>query len=357
MNGANTTERTQSAAVSSCKNPDCIRCRRYRYVQERARSKLSWILRDLRTRDESSFSKLNRRIPNAIIPPETMSSIDNSRSGGGNNNQALCFQNPTVLMVQDLPSKEIVTDWHQNVVVYLKKRQARAIVFEALDKIENNSRIKRDGEDDSNWTVNDTSPQGHWKVFHILNQGVWNPMLLSENENGKETYLDLLDLIHNIPGLLNNCLFGNVFVSKIYPGTDIEPHCGPTNIRHRLQFLLKLPGKSSPVTHSSVVEPKNNDVLDGETEPALSLSVGRIEKITWNADNDAFVFDDSFIHSVTYRNDDSAKEKLETENFSHEDDFARVVLIVDLWHPNLQESEKMILQHSYPPFTIDTCKQ
>ena len=356
----------QHNTVSCCKNPDCIRCRRYRYVQERARRKLSWILRDLKARDPSAFSKLNQRIPNAVLRPETISSIGNGGSGNGNNSQPSSLQNPTVLMVPDLPSREIVTDWHKKVCVYLKERHTRVTVFEALHNFgnsESNCDVDCVSSDDSNWTVNDSSPNGDWKVFHILNQGVWNPILLSGNEKEKESYQKLLELVRNIPGLLENCLFGNVFVSKIYPGTNIEPHCGPTNIRHRLQFLLKLPNNLSSSTlssYSSAAEPKNTDRFDRHKPPILSLSVGLKESLFWDVNIDAFVFDDSFIHSVTYRDEEARmtdlaaaniKEKLESKNLHNENDLARTVLIVDLWHPNLQEMERMLLRHSYHPFT------
>mmetsp|Transcript_27135 Transcript_27135/g.59718 ORF Transcript_27135/g.59718 Transcript_27135/m.59718 type:complete len:410 (+) Transcript_27135:224-1453(+) len=359
----------QPAAVSCCRNPDCIRCRRYVYVQERARQKLSWILRDLKARDPSAFSKLNQRIPNAILRPEAISYIDNGGSGNGNNNQPSSFQNPTVLMVPDLPSREIVTDWHQNVCVYLKERQTRVKIFEALQNFgynKSNSDVDYVSSDDSNWTVNDSSPNGDWKVFHILNQGVWNPILLSGNDEEKESYQKLLELVRNIPGLLKNCLFGNVFISKIYPGTNIEPHCGPTNIRHRLQFLLKLPDDLSSSTlssYSSAAERKNTDRFGCHKPPILSLSVGLKEDLFWDVNNDIFVFDDSFVHSVTYRDEEARminpgaaniKKKSKSENLHNENDLARTVLIVDLWHPNLQEMEIMLLQHSYPPFTSFT---
>ena len=74
------------------------------------------------------------------------------------------------------------------------------------------------------WTVND----GDWKVLHLMNQGVWkNTATFSQNvrELIKPTHAD-------------SCLFGNVFFSILQPGSIIEPHCGPTNVRHRLQLCL-----------------------------------------------------------------------------------------------------------------------
>jgi hypothetical protein len=352
------TAKLKLSTDSSCKNPNCIRCRRYRYVQERARSKLSWILLDLKARDPSTFSTLNRRIPDAILRSGS-NSMDNDKNdirqyiNLDNKKQPSSLQDPTVLMVLDLPSREIVTGWHQNACDYLKQHQTRTIISEALyslgdskicstidDSIYHRSSSLIVSSDDSKWTVNDSSPQGDWKVFQLLNQGVWNPVLLcGECDNGcsREPCRKLFELVRNIPGLLNNSLFGNVFISKIYPGTNIEPHCGPTNIRHRLQFLLKLPD--------------NSGSCDTDKIPALSLSVGREENILWDMHNDTFVFDDSFVHSVTYRDKDPRRDEPTTTAVESFEDEVRIVLIVDLWHPGLQDNEMKLLEDLYPPYT------
>jgi len=340
------------STVSCCKNPDCVRCRRYRYVQERARRKLSWILRDLEARDPSTFSSLDRRIPVAILRSRAgnRNYHDESHSRHrGVTHQPLVLQNPTVLMVLDLPSKESVTDWHRDACSYLKERETRSIVSEALASL-GNGKIGDaiDGAetsshrspsvvppDDSEWTRNDSS--GDWRVFQILNQGVWNPVLLQE-DCGR----NLTELVRGIPGLLEDSLFGNAFVSKIYPGTIIEPHCGPTNIRHRLQFLLKLPDDCEHVG-------KDN----ANQTPRLSLSVGRQENIEWDKNKDTFVFDDSFVHSVSYREkaDGLVTASIENSDLRNKDSLARMVLIVDLWHPELQDAEISLIKDLYPPYS------
>lgn len=362
------TRKQESSTVSCCKNPDCVRCQRYRYVQESAKRKLSWILRDLESRDPTTFSALNKRVPNAILRSgnhgKEYGKSTSYYRGNGNSMQATFLQDPTILMVLDLPSKEIVTGWHQDACKYLKQRQTRAIVSEALyflgdgkicDEIDDPKQSHHTSSsspivssDDSKWTVNDSSPQGDWRVFQILNQGVWNPILLRDGcSNKEEPCRKLLELIQNIPGLLNNCLFGNAFISKIYPGTSIEPHCGPTNIRHRLQFLLKLPH-----VHPSAGE------RDADQKPKLSLSVGHENSIFWNMENDTFVFDDSFVHSVTYPDEEPGTDGRITGiensgkgNLPKKDSLARMVLIVDLWHPGLQDVEMKLLRDLYPPYT------
>eukprot|EP00551_Chaetoceros_affinis_P001915 CAMPEP_0203643886 /NCGR_PEP_ID=MMETSP0088-20131115/9328_1 /ASSEMBLY_ACC=CAM_ASM_001087 /TAXON_ID=426623 /ORGANISM="Chaetoceros affinis, Strain CCMP159" /LENGTH=59 /DNA_ID=CAMNT_0050500209 /DNA_START=47 /DNA_END=226 /DNA_ORIENTATION=+ len=54
-------------------------------------------------------------------------------------------------------------------------------------------------------------------------------------------------------------------------------------------------------------------------------------------EGEAFVFDDSLIHSAEYPN---------VANGSTE---VRVVLVVDLWHPSLSDDERGLLASLYPP--------
>ncbi|OEU16204.1 hypothetical protein FRACYDRAFT_238793 [Fragilariopsis cylindrus CCMP1102] len=294
------------AQISSCNNPLCIRCVRYGYLQKNAKSKLSWILWDFKTRFPSKFSSLNQRIPNSIQQQHGSSDNGSNNSKNSNSNSPLLLQNPTVLMVSDLPSKEIVTDWHQNTYEYLSQRSTRRIVFDVLRSLCLYGDY--DGWGDNDWTEND-SPQGQvWKVFHILNQGSWNPILLDEDEDDDDENKNdnnnsiscqkkklLLDLVRNIPGLLDNCIFGNVFISKIY-------HCGPTNI-------LTYNGHAD---ETQMMKGRTTDFVGGgvhENEPDL------------------------------------------------DPEQARIVLIIDLWHPSLQDMEKTLLQQLYPPFTSSDSKK
>lgn len=327
---------------------------RYGHVKKKAKSRLAWILWDFKTRKyRSNFSFLNRRIPNAIQEQHDETLLPkNSRS-----NKKTSLQDPTVLMVSNLLSREIVTDWHRCTCEYLTQQPTRVIIFEVLKHLGLDS--DGDGRFSRNWTTND-SPKGEWKVFHILNQGLWNPTLLSaanddnentnNNNNSNMSYRKkLLDLVRHIPGLLENCLFGNVYISRISPGTTIEPHFGPTNIRHRLQFLLKIPGSLESSSSSLLLSNRNNF---GSCNSTLFLSVGD-KKIPYGLHNNIFVFDDSFLHSVTYL--DELKRKTDFIDFS-EAEQARIVLIIDLWHPDLQDMERTLLQELYPPFSQDNNK-
>jgi aspartyl/asparaginyl beta-hydroxylase (cupin superfamily) len=90
------------------------------------------------------------------------------------------------------------------------------------------------------------------------------------------------------------------------PMTHITPHRGPTNLRLRCHFAIKVPAGDCAIR------------VEDETR---QWSEGR-----------CLVFDDFLVH--------------EAWNHTEAD---RVVLIIDLWHPDLSDTEVMLLQalHNY----------
>ena len=91
-------------------------------------------------------------------------------------------------------------------------------------------------------------------------------------------------------------------ISRLQAGVVISPHTGLHNSRWRAHIGLKLPGKH-----------------------AAQLRVGETI-FTWR-EGEAFVFDDSFEHEVTWN------PPVETIDLSAEE--ARLVLIVDFQHPDV----------------------
>ena len=85
------------------------------------------------------------------------------------------------------------------------------------------------------------------------------------------------------------------------PGTHVWAHTGPTNCRLR--------------SHLGLVVPEN-----------LKIRVGTEER-TWE-EGKVFVFDDSWEHEVW-----------------HNGNSYRLILIVDVWHPELTDEEKKTLSH------------
>ena len=94
----------------------------------------------------------------------------------------------------------------------------------------------------------------------------------------------------------HTAVHGSAYFSLLAPKTHIKRHCGPTNTRLRLHLGLVVP--------------------DG-----CRIRVGD-ETRTW-AEGECLLFDDSFEHEVW--NDNHTEERL--------------VLIVDVWHPDLATDE------------------
>lgn len=104
---------------------------------------------------------------------------------------------------------------------------------------------------------------------------------------------------------LNHCgdSVGGVFFSVLKGGTTIKPHFGPTNARLRLHLGLEVP-------EGCWLE------VDGERR-------------LWETGS-CLAFDDSFLHQACNENDSE-----------------RVVLIIDLWHPELRPEEIKLLKDGW----------
>ena len=92
---------------------------------------------------------------------------------------------------------------------------------------------------------------------------------------------------------------GLMYFSCLDPQTRVAPHRGPTNVRLRCHLGLEVPG-------------------------GCGLRVGGVTR-AWE-EGRCLVFDDSFSHEVW-----------------NESDRRRVVLVLDLWHPDLGEDEVALL--------------
>lgn len=95
------------------------------------------------------------------------------------------------------------------------------------------------------------------------------------------------------------CKRGQVKFSVMQPGTHVWPHCGPTNCRIRAHLGLKVPS-------------------------GTLLRVAENNK-TWE-EGKFLIFDDSFEHEVW-----------------HNGASLRLVLIIDIWHPDLTEQQRQSL--------------
>jgi aspartyl/asparaginyl beta-hydroxylase (cupin superfamily) len=131
----------------------------------------------------------------------------------------------------------------------------------------------------------------------LANAGSWTShRLLSEGERNEAGW-DLAPVttaaIARIPGVESA---GLVSCAAVTGGTHLAAHCGPNNARLRCHLGLKVP-------------------------PGCAIRVGR-ETRTW-LENKVIIFDDSFEHEIW-----------------HEGTAPRLVLIFDIWHPDLSDADR-----------------
>ncbi|MCL4142686.1 UNVERIFIED_CONTAM: hypothetical protein GTU68_066588 [Idotea baltica] len=151
------------------------------------------------------------------------------------------------------------------------------------------------------WKLNHI-PSGHWCIFPIIDQGI-------VNEENCVKCPNTSTLLGSLPALMKNCVFGNACFSLLFPDSHIEPHYGPTNLRLRCHFGMHIPD-------GSWLE------VDGT-------------QVRWK-EGEALVFDDSYEHSAYF-------------GPQREHDKARVVLLLDFWHPSISKREKSILLQLLKP--------
>lgn len=96
-------------------------------------------------------------------------------------------------------------------------------------------------------------------------------------------------------------------------GTTVWPHTGPTNCRLRLHLGLRVPDDYENLSIT---------VAGNLFSKYLIFKMNSDQQQHWQ-NGKAFVFDDSFEHSV-----------------EHKGSSYRLVLIFDFWHPEMTEHEK-----------------
>jgi len=358
-------------SIRPCPNPNCIRCQNYNRIHISARQRLSHLLR------HNYDKKLLERVVRGVHskPPTPKHSLlcihwnrilqiirriiiphkSNNELTKNNPVAPTPGQYPTVLLIPGLLVKPIVTDLHPNTISILYQNSSNINTSHEIIKCSTHTTPSSSqgnerettvvpiyqklfqeylqSQFNGKWLINDTMPAtaintnsittnttllstSCWEVFHLLNQGRW---IDANIKLCPQTYT----IVQSFPGIMDGCMFGNVFFSVIYPGTKIESHCGPCNIRHRMHFTLSTPSSSSKTLGGPIL--KVNDGEDEEGTKILDWTVG-----------EGFVFDDSLVHEVEYYADDEAGEEV------------RVVLIVDLWHPDLKEIERNALRDLFP---------
>lgn len=154
------------------------------------------------------------------------------------------------------------------------------------------------------WSTNRT-PKGLWRVLPLCNQGIIDDANVALCPVASK-------LITSIADFLGKNIYCYAMYSELHPGSVIEPHTGPCNYRLRCHIPLHVP-------------------------PGYWLKVGNTA-VTWET-NTVLVFDDSFVHTVWYKREDN------TDDYNKE----RVIFIIDIWHPEVTDIERLALNYIFKP--------
>jgi aspartate beta-hydroxylase len=136
----------------------------------------------------------------------------------------------------------------------------------------------------------------------IARTGAWDVFILYERGRRHDERCRLFPTVTAIIEAHRTVrsLAGLVYFSRLAPHSRVAPHRGPTNMRVR--------------AHLGIDVPEGCGIRVGDTSA------------TWQTGT-CIVFDDSFPHEVW-----------------NESDRERIVLVVDLWHPDLSDDEVQLLE-------------
>jgi hypothetical protein len=145
-------------------------------------------------------------------------------------------------------------------------------------------------------SINKSVRNGQWDVCYFMEEG-------DLHHEFTQLFPRTTEILLSLP-LCRSCL-GYSYISILSPGAEITPHAGATNTKLRIQLPLF------------------------NTEESIIIVDGRECKYE---EGKPLIFDDSYVHSV--------------RNFSSTD--SRVVLLIDIWHPDLSPEMISDLLHLYP---------
>eukprot|EP00057_Strongylocentrotus_purpuratus_P001748 XP_001201261.3 PREDICTED: aspartate beta-hydroxylase domain-containing protein 2-like [Strongylocentrotus purpuratus] len=278
-----------SESYVSCHLPDCVRCK------PRKDNQLLW--------NERLTKFLEKQTPeNQLLLQDLCESFRHDRQGAhidsnyDNRDKTFDLQNP---MVYSYP-KVTGIPWYE--IEALSSVAYRSDVQTLKDKF---GVIKEDFEnvysrylegDTTGWSLNNV-PSGSWNMFHLYNQG-------RRKEENCLRCVDTVEVLEGLETFMRGVTFGYACFSVLQPGSHITPHYGPCNIRLRCHLGIRIPDN-------------------------CSLTVAGESK-QWT-EKDCLLFDDSFLHEAVNLNEGSA---------NCDEVGSRVILMIDLWHPDLSDLEK-----------------
>ena len=164
-----------------------------------------------------------------------------------------------------------------------------------------------------------------WSSIYLYHQGIRQSDICNKHFPQTSQILEL-KCPHRLAG---KCGLGSVYFSKLKRNTKVKEHCGPTNVRWRCHLPLVVPKGSI-------------------SELRVGLAGVNEECVGWK-EGVPVLFDDSFVHSAVHQVVEDDDENTPLNNDDDTFDGARIVLIVDFWHPALSEMDRNALGVLYPP--------
>jgi hypothetical protein len=227
----------------------------------------------------------------------------------------------------------------------------------------------------SNHHRQEQEQQPEWSSIYLYHRGVIQSDIC-------QTYFPLTTNILQTQcthSMVGSCGLGSVYFSKLGSNTKIKEHCGPTNVRWRCHLPFIVPSSSVALEDDSncITTSVSVDDRQNERRRQSCLRVGQVgineEYVYWK-EGKPILFDDSFLHSAVHYHDvnsdvdndndttdaaydenagaSSSKSSSNNNNSSNINNImngARIVLIVDLWHPSLTQSDRTAFGILYPP--------
>lgn len=222
--------------------------------------------------------------------------------------------NGETLIDNDLPTQNQTSILHEFVsnIVSILESNFTAIQSEVLGIVR--------GDGSSNHSLPDMEglvDQGRWSQIPIYRNGrkflpLWKPEMLPSLA---PTLLGVAKYIYG--RYAKHMPLGAIEVSTLKGGTNLRPHCGPTNHKIRFHLGIKIPTSDSRGTA---------DAVESDQRSTLEVA-GHV--VAWEQGR-VLAFDDSFEHAV--------------RSPSTQD---RIVLIVDVWHPMISARQKQSIRNHF----------
>ncbi len=282
---------------SLCDSPNCVRCRQSKESDQVITNTLKERCLQYITKYRCAAANPNQvlaeeypRILDAISSladkPNILASVYEF-SGYKLSNET---QHPHIWTVPDLTRRPF---WNPHTIVQIKSIFTTAVFNRVLED------YKTVNSTEQGWKLNNT-PTGKWRIYPIFNQG-------NKVVDNCVNCSDTVRIVESIQTFMHGCVYGNTMFSVLHSNSVIEPHTGPCNFRLRCHLPLIAPSGFKVRVATETREWTRGELL---------------------------VFDDSCVHSVWYEGAGSGVEP-------------RVVLIFDIWHPELRTNEIDMLRHCY----------